>query len=181
MKQITAMLLVLAAFAAGCGSGSEVSGSDGSTANPSPSETSPSPDQVSPLEGTWRTGSVTQRDTRATLRKYGLAKWIKPLGAIVEDPSPIVFTLKIHEGKWDLYGKTEGGPSEPLDYDARYKVHGNTVVVSHEGESNTYRWSVKGDTLTLKWLDTTYGANSGIPEEVFQRALYMTGKFQNSN
>jgi hypothetical protein len=26
--------------------------------------------------------------------------------------------------------------------------------------------------------DTTYGANRAIPEEVFQRALYMTGEFE---
>jgi hypothetical protein len=61
------------------------------------------------------------------------------------------------------YGERgDGRPNRPrheID-DADYKVHGKTVVASHRGESNTYRWSVKGDTtLTLEWLDTTYGAN----------------------
>jgi hypothetical protein len=31
--------------------------------------------------------------------------------------------------------------------------------------------------LLLEWLETTYGGYKGIPEEVFQRALYMTSEF----
>jgi hypothetical protein len=36
---------------------------------------------------------------------------------------------------------------------------------------------VDGDTLTLEWLNTTIPSSDGIPEEVFQRALYMTEEF----
>jgi hypothetical protein len=57
-------------------------------------------------------------------------------------------------------------------------VDGDTVVVSHEGDSNTYRWAVDGEALKLTWLETTYGRNKGIPEQVFQRALYMTADFR---
>jgi hypothetical protein len=37
---------------------------------------------------------------------------------------------------------------------------------------------VDGDTLTLTWLETTYGDYKGIPEEVFQTAFYMSGEFE---
>jgi len=60
----------------------------------------------------------------------------------------------------------------------QFEVDGDTVVVSHEGDSNTYRWAVDGEALKLTWLETTYGRNQGIPEQVFQRALYMTADFR---
>jgi len=40
------------------------------------------------------------------------------------------------------------------------------------------RWSVEDSTLTLTWLDTTYGPHLGVPEEVFQTAFYMTESFE---
>lgn len=86
--------------------------------------------------------------------------------------------LEIEEGTWNLYGKSKGAPREEFDYDADYELDGSTVVVSHEGESNTFRWSVEADILRLTWLDTSYGGYKGIPEEVFQRALYMTEEFK---
>ena len=52
------------------------------------------------------------------------------------------------------------------------------LVVRYDGYSNTYRWSVDGDYLTLRWQKTTFPPHIGIPEEVFQRALYMTARFK---
>jgi hypothetical protein len=89
-----------------------------------------------------------------------------------------VFILEIHAGKWDLYWEPDGGAAERLDYDTSYDVDGNMVVVRHESDSNTDRWSVVRDTLTLTWVDTTYGSYKGIPEEVFQTAFYMSGEFE---
>ena len=40
------------------------------------------------------------------------------------------------------------------------------------------RSAVDGNYLTLTWLTTTYPPHMGIPEEVFQRALYMTARFK---
>ena len=57
-------------------------------------------------------------------------------------------------------------------------MDGDTVVVSHGADSNTYRWSVEGGVLELTWLETTYPPYKGIPEEVFQRALYETADFR---
>lgn len=66
-----------------------------------------------------------------------------------------------------LYGDPRGGAREEIDYDAQLKVDGTTVGVSHEGDSNTYRWSVRGDDLTLAWQQTTYEPHMGNPEELF--------------
>lgn len=79
--------------------------------------------------------------------------------------------------EWDLYGKPQGGPREPIDYDADYVVRGGTVDKVHATGFTTLRWSVTGGVLTLRWLKTTEPPVMGIPDEVFQRALYMTRKF----
>jgi hypothetical protein len=114
-----------------------------------------------------------------TLREQGLGEWV----ARFEQNAPISGTptalvLETRDGDWDLYGQPRGGQREEIDYDAQFEVDGNKVVVSHEGDSNTYRWAVEGEALKLTWLDTTYGRNRGIPEQVFQRALYMTADFR---
>ena len=136
---------------------------------------------ASALEGTWRTGTVSEADIEATLRKSDLEEWVKPLRALPASNPPVgsnVFILEIQAGKWDLYWEPDGGAAEQLDFDASYEVDGDMVVVSHEGDSNTYRWSMDGDTLTLKRVDTTYGSYKGIPEEVFQTAFYMSREFE---
>jgi len=54
---------------------------------------------------------------------------------------------------------------------------GDTVVFHHSDGSNTYRWQVDHDTLTLHFVQSTLPGYRGIPDEVFQRALYMTEAF----
>jgi hypothetical protein len=75
-----------------------------------------------------------------------------------------------------------GGQDFPADIPRgpglRYEQDGDQLVASYEGDSNTYRSAVDGKYLTLTWLKTTYPPHMGIPEEVFQRALYMTAKFK---
>ena len=181
MQRMIVTVMGLAALVAGCGSDG---GSATAPSPPAPSVTSSpaaSSDQASALEGTWRTGTVSETDIEATLRKAELEEWIQPLRGLPANNPPgdsNVFILEIHAGKWDLYWEPDGGAAEQLDFDASYEVDGDTVVASHEGDSNTYRWSVDGDTLTLTWVDTTYGSHKGIPEEVFQTAFYMSGKFE---
>ena len=34
-----------------------------------------------------------------------------------------------------------------------------------------------GDRLTLEWVSTTQPDYNGVPDEVYQRALYMTSEF----
>lgn len=85
--------------------------------------------------------------------------------------------LEIEDGNWNLYGQTEGGTREGIDFDAEYNVEGDEVVVTHESGSTLYQWSVTGDKLTLKWLESSQPPYKGIPDEVFQRVLYMTDPF----
>lgn len=136
----------------------------------------PSLEALSPLEGTWRTGPISPRDAEATLRQFGLAQWIEPFRPVAPFGADIVLILDIGE-EWDLYGMAKGQPREEIDYDADYRVRGDKVDVIHSAGFNTFRWSVDGDTLTLEWLSTTIPSSSGIPEDVFQRALYMTEAF----
>ena len=82
--------------------------------------------------------------------------------------------LEIRDGEWDLFGESSGAPRVEIDYNASYVVEGNEVVVTHADGSNTFQWSVDGDTLTLDHLTTDMPPSGNVPEEVFQRALYMT-------
>lgn len=137
---------------------------------------------VSALEGTWRTPPISPRDADDTLRRHGLEKWIER----IRPESPIkpdtVLILHIHDLEWDLYGSSDGGPLKEIDDDAAMQVNGNKVEVVHRTGSTTYRWSIDdGDILTLDWLGTTQPPHRGIPDEVFQRVLYMTQDFTRSD
>jgi hypothetical protein len=113
-----------------------------------------------------------------TLRRHDLGEWVGRFRS--ESPvskTPTALILELGDGGWDLYGHPRGAAREQIDYDARFEADGNSVVVSHEGDANTYRWSVRGTDLALAWQKTTYAPSKGIPEEVFQRALYMTARF----
>ena len=168
-------LSVSAMLASGCGGDNDAKTTSSAadlTATRSAREQAPA------LHGTWRTDPITIADMAATLREAGLAKSIRGF----KRNAPISGTstelvLEIRDGTWNLYGQPDGGAREEIDYDAQYELDGDTVVVSHEGDSNTYRWSINDAVLSLSWTGTTYEAYKGIPEEVFQRALYTTADF----
>jgi hypothetical protein len=149
-----------------------------------------------PLAGVWRTDPITVDDMSRTLRAHGLAKWVgrfakqAPIG---KTPKSLVLEIDtrnyLYPFDWRLYAEPEPGSRKVLiDYrgqeeDAgrrglQYEQHGDELVVSHEGDANAYRWSVRRNDLTLTWQKTTYPPHLGIPEEVFQRALYMTAEFK---
>lgn len=175
-RRVTVAAVGISVLLAGCGSDEETpTTSSPSTASVTGSAT-PSSEAVSPLEGTWRTGPISPRDAETTLRQFGLAQWIEPFRPVAPFGADTVLILEIGE-EWDLYGMAKGQPREEIDYDADYRVHGDKVDVIHSAGFNTFRWSVNGDTLTLEWLNTTIPSSGGIPEEVFQRALYMTEEF----
>jgi hypothetical protein len=177
MRPTAVALIGFAIILGACGSSDKESEPAAPAA--APTTTTSAGEKAAALEGTWRTDPITVGDTAETLREARLAKWVggfKRNAPISDVPTALI--LEIREGAWDLYGQPQGGQRQEIDYDAEYEVDGDTVVVSHEGDSNTYRWSVSDDVLKLTWLKTTYGAHEGIPEEVFQRALYMTADFR---
>ena len=49
--------------------------------------------------------------------------------------------------------------------------------MTHADGSRTLQWSVDDDTLRLELLTTDIPPYGGVPDEVFQRALYMTRDF----
>jgi hypothetical protein len=160
-----------------------------------------------PVAGVWRTDPITVDDMNRTLRAHGLAKWVGRFAKhapIRKRPTALVLEIDTRDGypfDWHLYAEPEagwrktmidyrmqtdhlaaGGQDFPADIPRgpglRYEQDGDELVASYEGDSNTYRWSVDGKYLTLTWLKTTYPPHQGIPEEVFQRALYMTARFK---
>jgi hypothetical protein len=165
VRSLIALLAVPAMLLVGCGS---------DTPEP-PAATTKAP-AASPLEGTWRTGSVSPRDTEATLRRQGFGKFVKDYRANAPFSTDTVLELSIEDGQWNLYGETEEG-REPIDYDAEYEIDGDTVTFHHSDGSNTHRWTVDGERLSLEFVKGTMPPYEGIPDEVFQRALYMTETF----
>lgn len=173
-----ALLAVTCAVLAACGS----SGSTRSASPPSASSApangkanTPAP-HGSPLEGTWRTGNVTEADMTAALRRAGLQKWIEPFRTQADLGHSNVFLLTIANGVWHEGLSQDGGPFTDID-DGTYRIAGNTVSYYPQGPSVTYRWSIQGRTLRLTLLRDT-GPNSGIPDEVYQRANYTAAPFQ---
>jgi hypothetical protein len=166
----TSMLLV------GCGSDESGPSTTPPEDRPSTSTTSETP-AASPLEGTWRTGPVSLRDAEATLRRQGLARWIEGFRANPPFSGETVLVLSIEGGQWNLDGESEGKSPAPIDYDAAYEINGDTVTFHHSEGSNTHRWSIDGDTLRLQFVRGTLPLYKGVPDEVFQRALYMTAPF----
>ena len=181
-KVVTTLRVVVAALGismllVGCGSDE---GPQTNSSPPVPATTASataSPVAASELEGSWQTDSVSQRDAEATLRQQGLAKWIERFRPLSPFASDTALILVIDEGGWDLYGKPEGEPRYKLDFDAEYSVEGDEVIVAHADGTRTLGWSVDGGTLTLDSLKTTLGSYRGVPDEVFQVALYMSAEF----
>lgn len=172
----TTMLLV------GCGSDdpapATVPTNDGASASAAsePPASSEAPAD-SPLEGSWQTGPISLEETEATIRLHGLGRYVDHYRANPPFAGDTVLTLTIENGAWDLYGESEGGPSEPIDYDADYEIDGDTVTFHHSDGSTTYKWEVDGDTLRLEYAASTMPSFDGVPDEVYQRALYMTAPF----
>jgi hypothetical protein len=133
---------------------------------------------ASRLEGTWKTGPIGPQDVEATLRRHGLAKWIKRFRPISPIPEPTILTLDLKDGGWNLYGKPATGPRQKIDFNAKYVVRRDEVEKIHATGATTYRWSVNGSSLKFQWLRTTEPPSKGIPDEVYSRALYMTRPFK---
>ena len=175
---VSVVLLAAAALLVGCGADdTAATESPADTSNLASTSTSEAPPVASPLEGTWRAGPITLEDTEATIRTHGLGRYVKAYRENAPFFGDTVLSLTIEDGEWDLYGISDGGDPAPIDYDAKYEIDGDTVVFHHSDGSNTYHWQVDHDTLTLHFVKSTLPRYRGIPDEVFQRALYMTSTF----
>jgi hypothetical protein len=181
MRMFVAVLVAMALALAGCGSDDGDDATSATTTEESGGAATTSAEVATPLDGTWRTEPITLDDMARTLREQGLGKRVDDFekNAPISD-APTTLILEVRDGNWDLEGQAEGGEPKPIDFDAEYEVKGNTVIVIHADGSRTLRWSVKGDVLTLTSLNDSLSPTKGIPDEVFQTALYMTAEFQRS-
>jgi hypothetical protein len=178
VRVVSVVLATVAVLLVGCGSDDKAATqSPADTSKPASASTSEAPPAASPLEGTWRAGPITLEDTEATIRTHGLNRYVKAYRENAPFFGDTVLSLTIENGEWDLYGLSDGGEPAPIDYDAEYEIDDDTVVFHHSDGSNTYRWQVDHDTLTLHFVESTLPGYRGIPDEVFQRALYMTSTF----
>lgn len=143
----------------------------------------PSPATESPLVGTWRTAPLSQSDAEATLEREGLGEFTEAFSSVLSFDEGTRLRLDLEAtsplgGTWNLYGEPKGAEPYKIDFDAEYEIDGDTVDKIHATGITTFRWVVTGDTLTLEFLDNTEPDFEGIPDEVFQHALYMTEEFQ---
>ena len=179
--RLVALALTLAVAALGCSDDADTPSS--STPQP-PASGSPTatPTAASELEGSWQAGPITLEETEATVRRHGLGRHVADYRKNAPFSGDTLLTLTIENGAWDLYSDSDGGQPQPIDYDAEYEIDGDTVVFHHSDGSNTYRWSVDGDTLDARVRQVDLARTTeGIPDEVFQRALYMTSAFTRQN
>ena len=179
-----ALLAATCAVLAACGSSGSARSASPSSASPPSASSAPATNgnantpvpHGSPLEGVWRTGNVTAADMTTALRRAGLQKWIQPFRAQADLGDSNAFLLTIANGVWHEGWSQDGGPFADID-DGTYRIAGDTVSYHPQGPSATYRWSIQGGTLRLTLLHDA-GPNSGIPDEVYQRAHYMAAPFQ---
>ena len=172
------VLAAAAALLAGCSDDSAAKDESNDTSSSSAATpTSEAPPVLSPLEGSWQAGPISLAESEATVRRHGLGRWVENYRENAPFTEDTVLTLTVEDGAWDLYGASGSGQPEPIDYDAEYEINGDTVVFHHSDGSNTYRWEVRDDTLRLHFVKSTLPGYHGIPDEVFQRALYMTEAF----
>ena len=178
MRAIGAVVIGLVMVLAACGSDDDDSETTATSAATTEAATTSSPEEATALAGTWRTDPITVADMEGTLSEAGLGKHFAAFernAPISDDPTVLILDVG---DDWDLYGQVQGEPRAKLDFDAQFEVRGNTVVVTHStGTSNTLRWSVRDEVLDLTWLEGTAPPFRGIPDEAYQRALYMTADF----
>jgi hypothetical protein len=175
MRWIAFVVVGLVIALAGCGSDETT----GSAAESRPTASTSA--DASALEGTWETAPIRVADMSKTLREAGIGEHIAEFeqnAPISEVPTALILDVG---DDWDLYGHGQGESRKEIDYNAEYVVEGDEVVVNHSEGSNTFRWSVNGDVLKLTWLQTTFASDTGVPEEAFQRALYMTAEFRRTS
>lgn len=107
---------------------------------------------ASSLEGTWRSGELSERDVvRAFVSTGGTAKVGRAFFAQLGDGAEhyAVITLRFEGGSFVEFESSDGGP--PISgYEATYTVFGNGILtIAARTCTGTYSFSVEGDQLRL--------------------------------
>ena len=134
--------------------------------------------RTTPLEGTWRTPVLATQDLRSALREGGLQRHQAAIETAWDGLIGGRIVLAIHDGHVVAVVRT-GGSGLTVD-DQQLEVTGNLVTLRPFPPSTwatTYRWTVRGDRLTLTLLRSSEGATAGVPGEAWQRAIYTSTPF----
>ena len=165
-----AAALVVAATLAACGSDQP------GQAGPTPAPTPASAPKLA-VEVTWATPPFGRTAITSTLTGAGLGAHAARFFEIDETPNDLVITVRIVDGQWTAY-RAAGSPVQKVNDRGTYAADGTTLLYRPDtGGSNTYRWSVTGNELTLTFVSTTEPDFEGVPNDVFQRAFYTTVAF----
>lgn len=167
-------LAVAAVVLVGCG-GQEPSSSAGSDATSSTAGRSPT-DRTSPE---WSgevipDGTYTKTRTLADARRLGIPK--KRGVEFVGEDGELHVEMRIAGDSWAQFADDDGPMSLGDEGTATYDAEGSWVTTSNSsgcpGCVATFEWSMKGDRLTLRLLDTT---EAGDPVELLLGRLVTEG------
>lgn len=171
-----ALFVACCVFLAACGATEATpTDSDGSpTAIATPSADS------SALEGSWRSGEVTEAD----LYRAGASVGLSRAETRAESPDgwefPIVFTIRIRDGRW-LETETYPGGVPVFGWEGTYEiVDDRTVVATDPCGPITYRYEISGDILTIDMVEDGCkgeGGDSAVGELLAQTLIYESSGF----
>ncbi|RHW25108.1 hypothetical protein D0Z08_20635 [Nocardioides immobilis] len=138
-------------------------------------EESEEPGAVSPIEGTWKGGEVTE-DMVA-------AEWGRRAARFVFEANDaeehLASTLELHGSTWQALVSVDGGPEQPAQ-GGTFSVEGDRIFFEETGyASYEYRYSLEGETLRITLVRSdAEPAAPGIPDDVFQYAHIEAAPFE---
>jgi hypothetical protein len=171
-----AALVTVAALTASCGGSAEDTSASAatspavSTGGSSARETNAAAADegaADPLEGQWRSSTVTPRQVTRNLRGAGLGGAARTV--VADQGYPTGFTLVLQGGRYRLTTR-DGGEMDV----GTYEVDGDRLhlVAAETGHGPTLRWTREGDSLDLVFVESDGTPYKGIPDEAFARPLY---------
>lgn len=177
----------LATLVVGCGGDDEDESSPSDSTPATATSTTSAPEDAAAsqaadaVEGRWETAPISRSAVETTLGAVGLSQWIEQwigLSDFQDFREDAVVTLSLEQGRWTAEVAVGDDPPQVADAGS-FSVEGDTVLYTpNSGGVNTYRWMIDGDQLELEFISTTEPDFAGIPNEVFQRALYTVSPFQ---
>jgi hypothetical protein len=135
---------------------------------------------VSPIEGSWRGGEVTEDMVAAQWGRKAarfVFKNLDPAGH--HRVSVAVSTLQLHGDAWQALVSVDGGPDQPAQ-GGTFSIEGDRIFFEEPGfASYEYRYTLKGDTLRITLVKSDAApAAPGVSDDVFQYALIEATPFQ---
>lgn len=159
-------------LAVSCGGNEAGSQTSSPNKNPDPGAAAKAtPAEADPLTGTWQTSRITPADVTALLKDIGLGDAAKVV--IDEQGYPTSWTLVMSDGGY----VTTGDDGEVVDKGS-YEIDGDRRTFNAGSGDNVYRWVIKGDELSFRFVKTEELPYKGLPAEAFNRPIYESKTFK---